>query len=65
MSYDSETEGPDRAIFKMSCDSETEGPDRDIFKGCLMILKQRAQIGLYSGIDFNGNWCLDCRARLI
>jgi hypothetical protein len=55
LSYDSETEGPDRAIFKMSCDSETEGPDRDIFKGCLMILKQRAQIGLYSGIDFNGN----------
>ena len=48
-------EVPDRDIFRMSDDSETEGPDRDIFKGCLMILKQRAQIGLYSGIDFNGN----------
>ena len=31
----------------MSYDSETEGPDRDIFKVCLMILKHRAQIGLY------------------
>jgi hypothetical protein len=28
-------------------DSETEGPDRVIFKVCLMILKQRVQIGLY------------------